>query len=125
MEVNMFENLTDDELLMLLDDGKTSQDDIVTELLNREIEEDILLYLMEYWPKFRNKIWVKNLSNAALRYIIVEIPALRFQAVIRLCGRKLDEKDLETIIEHSPNNRVEAMERLADLLLLKAKNVAA
>lgn len=119
MEVNMFENLTDDELLLLLDDGKTSQEKILEVLLNRDIKKDILLYLIEFHYQVRSRAWQKYLqqipSNYELRYIIANVESLRPEAVIRLCSRNLSEEDLDTIMCYSESNRQEAQERLLDL----------
>lgn len=119
MEVNMFENLTDDELLLLLDDGKTSQEKILEALLSRDIKKDILLYLIEFHSQVRRRAWQKYLqqipSNYELRYIIANVESLRPEAVIRLCSRDLSEEDLDTIMCYSESNRQEAQERLLDL----------
>ena len=120
--------LTDDELISLLDDGITSQEEIFTILLNRDLEKEFLLYLIESWPRVRRQAWEKYLkkvpSNYELRYIMINVPMLSVDAVVYLCSRNLTEDDLRDIIWYSPNNRVEAQERLDDLLARKPKNKA-
>ena len=117
--------LTDDELISLLDDGKTSQEEILTNLLNRDLAKDNLLYLIESWPRVRRWAWEKYLkktpSNYELRYIMINVPVLSVDAVVILCSRDLTEDDLRDIIWYSPNNRAEAQERLGDLLARKPK----
>jgi hypothetical protein len=120
-----FEKLDDESLLLLLDDGKTSEESIISELLRRKANSEIIFYLFENYPKFRRKIWNENISNELLRYIIAFMPTFRLRSVVRLCGRDLEEADLQIIIDYSPNNKQEAQERLTELIRSKNKSVAA
>jgi hypothetical protein len=117
--------LTDDELISLLDDGKTSQEEIFTNLANRDLAKDNLLYLIESWPRVRRFFWVKylnkGLSKFELRYIMKNVSSLSVEATVILCSRDLDEEDLRDIVWHSENNVIEAQERLRDLLDKKPK----
>jgi hypothetical protein len=117
--------LNDDELISLLDDGKTSQEEIFTNLSNRDLAKDNLLYLIESWPRVRRFFWVKyqnkGLSKFELRYIMKKVSSLSVEATVLLCSRDLDEEDLRDIVWYSENNVIEAQERLRDLLAKKPK----
>lgn len=117
--------LSDDELISLLDDGKTSQEEILINLLNRDLAKDILLYLIEYWPRVRRWAWQKyrskGLSKFELRYIMKNVASLSVEATVMLCSYNLGEDDLRDIIQYSENNVIEAQERLRDLLDKKLK----
>jgi hypothetical protein len=120
-----FEKLDDDSLLLLLDDGKTPEEAVISELLERNVGNDIVFYLFEYYPKFREKIWTEKINNELLRYIIVHMPQFRLQSIVRLCGRDLEPADLNIIIEYSPDSRNEAKEILAELIQSRNKSKAA
>lgn len=120
-----FEKLDDDSLLLLLDDGKTPEEAVISELLERNVGNDIVFYLFEYYPKFREKIWTEKINNELLRYIIVHMPQFRLQSIVRLCGRDLEPADLNIIIEYSPDSRNEAKEILAELIQSRDKSKAA
>ncbi|MFZ2310260.1 MAG: hypothetical protein WAW11_01830 [Patescibacteria group bacterium] len=117
--------LNDDELISLLDDGKTSQEEVLTNLLNRDLAKDNLLYLIESWPRVRRWAWTKYLNKGAskfeLRYIMKNVSSLSVEATVILCSRNLDEADLRDIVQYSENNVIEAQERLRDLLDKKPK----
>jgi hypothetical protein len=112
-------------LLLLLDDGKTPEEAVISELLERNVGNDIVFYLFEYYPKFREKIWTEKINNELLRYIIVHMPQFRLQSIVRLCGRDLEPADLNIIIEYSPDSRNEAKEILAELIQSRNKSKAA
>lgn len=120
-----FEKLDDESLLLLLDDGKTPEEAVISELLKRNISNDIVFYLFEYYPEFRGKIWTEKINNELLRYIIVHMPRFRLPSIVRLCGRDLEPADLNIIIEYSPSSRDEAKEILAELTKPKDKSEAA
>lgn len=133
MEVNKmdFKNMKENELLRLLEgEGRLKAAD---ELLNRDIDNDILLYIMKEFkdnPRILFRASVKYLnkdkiSNTELRSFIRKTPYenLRKRAIVRLCGRKCAEKDLKVIMRFSRNDLEEAYERMMDLVKKKINTI--